>query len=77
MQPKERNELISEIVNALPRHQLSDEEVHYVKMAIKRESQKIEFRNAVIEKTISGLVWAGLVGLGAVIVDFLKSHGIK
>lgn len=77
MQPEERHELISEIVSALPRPQLSDEELQYVKMAIKRESQKIEFRNAVIEKTISGLVWAGLVGLGAVIVDFLKSHGIK
>ena len=41
------------------------------------EARKIKFRDAVIEKTVSGLVWMALVGIGYLIVDFLRNHGLR
>ena len=64
-------------VETAPAPLLTDDEVRYVKLAIKREAQQIEWRQAVITKTLAGLVWAGFVGLGYVVLDYLKAHGWK
>ena len=64
-------------IETAPAPLLTDDEVRYVKLAIKREAQSIEWRQAVITKTLAGLVWAGIVGLGYVILDYLKAHGWK
>ena len=56
---------------------LSDDEAEWVRLAIKREAQSIKLRQAVIEKTLAGLVWAAVVGLGYVALDYLKAHGWK
>ena len=80
MTPEERHELVLEISNAIAcaqKPQLTEEEVQYVKLAIKREAQSIELRQAIIEKTLTGLVWAAIVGLGYVLIDFAKNHGFK
>lgn len=80
MSPEERQQLIADIAAALKQakdDQLTDEERQWVRLAIEAEARKIKFRDAVIEKTLSGLVWAGLVGFGYILVDFLKSHGLK
>ena len=80
MSPEERSQLIADIASALKQAQsqeLTDEERQWVRLAIEAEARKIKFRDAVIEKTLSGLVWAGLVGLGYIVIDFLKSHGLK
>jgi hypothetical protein len=34
-------------------------------------------RKAIIEKSLSGLVWSGLVGLGYIVLDYMKAHGFK
>jgi len=47
------------------------------KMAIKREAQAIDLRQAIIEKTITGLVWMCLVGLGTLVVGWATQHGFK
>lgn len=64
------------VAEAFPRMQaLSPEEVTWVKLAIQREAQSVKLRQAIIEKTLAGLVWAGVLGLGAVVLEYLKNHG--
>lgn len=79
MTPEERSTLVAELAEILkgatPR--LTEDEQTWVKMAIQKEAQSIKLRNAIIEKTLGGLAWAGIVGLGFVLLDFAKSHGIK
>lgn len=77
---EERQQLIAEITEAL-RHtkdkELSDEELQWVRLAIAAEARKIKFRDAVIEKSLSGLVWSAIVGFGYILLDFAKNHGAK
>lgn len=80
MTPEERVQLAAEIAKILqdaPKPQLTDEEMQWVRLAIEAESRKIKFRDAVIEKSLSGLVWSGIVGFGYILLDFLKNHGLK
>lgn len=81
MAPEERAEFVKDIAEALSQRytgtKLTDEEVSYVRLAIQKESQTIKFRQAVIEKTITSLIWALIVGMGLIFLDFLKAHGFK
>ena len=77
----ERDEFISAIAQAVAEKakpaSLTDDEQRWVRMAIQREAQSIELRKAIIEKTLGGLVWAGLVGLGLILLEWLETHGYK
>jgi hypothetical protein len=80
MLPEERALLIAEIAEAIQsskKHELTEEEHQWVKLAISAEARKIRFRDAVIEKSLAGLVWAAIVGVGYVFLDFLKNHGFR
>ena len=80
MSPEERAQLIADIATALKsaqQEELTDEERQWVRLAIAAEARKIKFRDAVIEKSLAGLVWMGLSGVVYVFVDFLKNHGLK
>lgn len=80
MTPEERTQLIAEIAIALGSartNELTEEERQWVRLAIAAEARKIKFRDAVIEKTFAGLVWALVIGIGYVFVDFLRNHGMK
>ena len=78
MSPEDRAILISDITNAIKDASvLTDEEHRWVKMAIQKEAQSIELRKAIIEKTISGLVWMCLVGIGTVFLGWATQHGYK
>ena len=77
---EERTELVQEFAEAMAcanHNQLTDEERQWVRLAIEAEARKIKFRDAVIEKTVTGLVWMALVGIGYLIVDFLRNHGLR
>lgn len=79
MTPEERAEFIADVaaaIQAVP-VSLTDGELQWVRLAIQREAQSIELRKAIIEKTLGGLVWSAIVGIGYLIVDFLKNHGLK
>lgn len=66
------------VARAEPVHEcLSTDEQQWVKLAIAREAQSIKLRQAIIEKTLSGLAWAALLGLGVMIAEFAKNHGWK
>lgn len=80
MSPEERATLVAEIavaLQALPKKELTEDELQWVRLAIAAEARKIKFRDAVIEKSLTGLVWSGIVGIGYVLLDFLKTHGLK
>lgn len=81
MTPEERAQFVADVAAAIKASEgapiLTEEEQQWVRLAIQKEAQSIRLRQAVIEKTLAGLVWSGLVGLGYVIVDFLKNHGLK
>lgn len=56
---------------------LSQDEQRWVKMAIKKEAQSIELRKAIIEKTLSGLVWSAIVGFGYIFLNWATTHGYR
>ena len=79
MTPQDRDELIkaiaAEIRTSAP--VLSDDELVWVRMAIKREAQSIALRQAIIEKSLSSLVWSGVVAIGYLFVQWAAAHGYK
>lgn len=81
MTQQERDELIAAIAAAVRQRStdshLSDDEQRWVRMAIKKEAQSIALRQAIIEKSLTGLVWAAVVGLGAMFLQWATLHGYK
>lgn len=65
------------IADSMPTPLLNEEEAQWVKLAIQREAQSIRLRQAVIEKTLAGLVWSVIVGGALVLADYFKAHGWK
>lgn len=63
------------VQRAMLAHALTPEQAQWVQLAIQREAQSIRLRQAVIEKTLAGLIWAGLVGLGTILYEYLQAHG--
>ena len=81
MTPDERAEFAAEIAAAIRIRStdtgLSEEEQRWVRLAIQVEGQKLEFRKTVIEKTLLSLIWAGIVGLGYIVLGWATNHGYK
>jgi len=78
MSPEERNEFIAELMLQIKSiNSLTDEEQRWVRMAIEKEAQSIALRKAIIEKTLTSLIWMLVVGVGYVLLDFAKQHGFK
>jgi hypothetical protein len=64
-------EAVKEVVHA---HPLSQDEIYWVRMAIKAEAERSQYRKAIIEKSLSGLVWVALVAAGGWFADFFIRH---
>lgn len=62
---------------AVIENSLSADERQWVRLAIQKEAQSIKLRQAIIEKTLSGLVWAAIAGLAILVGDYFKNHGWK
>jgi hypothetical protein len=79
MTPEERALFIADLKTALTSddHCLSTDEQQWVRLAIAKQEQSIRLRQAIIEKSLAGLVWSAIVGAGVVFLDFLKNHGFK
>jgi len=68
-------QLVKQAVNeAVESRPLSAEEVQWVRMAIQADAQRAELRSAIINKTLAGLVWIGIVAAGGWLVDYVTSH---
>ena len=75
-------ETIREAVkDAMPTSLMSDEEYRWVQLAIKKESQSVAFRQAIIEKTFSGVLLLLLATGGGFLLllvqEYAASHGWK
>ena len=80
MTPEERADMAAEIAAHLRRRtdaHLTEEERRWVRMAIQREAQSIELRRAIIEKSLGSLVWSAIVGLGYLLLDYLRNRGVQ
>ena len=80
MTPEDRAAFAAEIAACLrpaTSSNLTEEEQRWVRMAIQREAQSIELRRAIIEKSLGSLVWSAIVGLGLLLLDYLKTHGLR
>lgn len=79
MTPEDRSLLISDLLVALKSSDtcLNVEEQQWVRNAIKAQNDMERLRKAIIEKTLAGLIWAAILGLGYLVVDFFRNHGLK
>jgi hypothetical protein len=79
MTNEERQIFITELMLAFHEAEpkLSDEETRWVRNAIARQEQQLKFRAAVIEKSLAGVIWMILLGIGAVFLEYAKNHGFK
>lgn len=64
-------EVIAEVVES---HPLSDEEVQWVRLAIQAQAKKAAFRQAVIDKTLLGLLSTGILWVCYQVADIVKNH---
>ncbi len=53
---------------------LSNEERSWVRLAIKAEVERSEFRKAVIEKTLSALLYSAIVAIAAYVWHNFQQH---
>lgn len=79
MTPQEREEFIKDVAAAIRSAEpiLTDEEIQYVRLAIKKEAQSIALRRAIIEKTLGGLAWATILGMFYIIKEWASNHGYR
>ena len=71
-----REEIIEAVRAGMEAHPLSPDEVMWVRLAIQASVERAELRKAVIEKTLAGLVWAALCGLGLFLVGYVSAHWV-
>lgn len=62
---------------AMPNAILSDEEYRWVQLAIRRQAQSIAWRQSVIDKSLTALVFSLLGGLVLIIKEYFSNHGWK
>ena len=75
MDKDELTALLREIVSeAVESHPLSNEEVQWVRMAIKAEADRAALRKAIIEKSLASLFWLAIVGAGGWIAEYVSAH---
>ena len=79
MTPEEKKLFVRDVASAVSesRPSLTSEEHTWVKLAIQKEAQSIKYRQAIIEKTLVGLVWMALLGLAIVLKEWAINHGFK
>lgn len=71
-----RDIITNSVQAALPHTMPTAKQLEWLDMLIAREKRKADFQQAVIDKTVTALVWAALAGLGAVIWTMFKEYAI-
>ena len=79
MTPEERKAFVADVAAAITSSApvMSDEERRWVQMAMKRQAQSLEFRQAIITHTFKGLVWAAVIALFILFKEWAMAHGFK
>lgn len=76
----DREAFVADIVKAIQDSQpaaLNEEELRWVRLAIQVEAQRLRLRQAIIEKTFTGLVWMALVAIGYILLDYFQARGLN
>ena len=63
------------VAEAVRLHMPTSEERAYLGLAVRRAARRESLQRAIIEKSLTGLVWAGLAFLGLVFYEYVISHG--
>lgn len=79
MTPAEKTEFLTAVISAVQSNTptVTSDEVRWVRLAIQREAERAALRKAIIDKSITGLVWAALLAIGAVFYEYAVNHGWK
>lgn len=76
-----RGAVLEEVTKAIEGRMLSADEMLWIRLAIKREGQRVQFQKAIIEKTALALIFSFFVavtsGIYMLLYKFLESHGWK
>jgi len=56
---------------------LTEDERAWVKLALQAQAQRVKLRQAIIDKTLTGLVWGALGWVAIILVEYAKAHGWK
>ena len=68
-------ELLKDVIaEVIEQHPLTDDEVQWVRSAIQEQARKAAFRQAVIDKTLLGLLSSGILWAMYQIVDVVRNH---
>ena len=67
--------ILKKVINeSVESHPLSDEEAEWVRLAIQEQVRRAKFRQAVIDKTLIGLMSAALLWIGSKMVEVIMAH---
>jgi ABC-type dipeptide/oligopeptide/nickel transport system permease component len=81
MTPEERAEFVADIAAAirlrLTDKPLTEQESEWVRLAIRKEAQAIEFRKAIIEKSLSALIVTAMLAIAAAAMGWFVTHFYK
>jgi len=70
-------ETIKETVTQIAHeHPLSPEEITWVRLAIQAEAKRDAFRQAVIDKTLTGLIVTMLGAVGVYLLQYFNAHWV-
>lgn len=69
-------EKLEEILGTVVKKMSDEHDLHhdYIKRVLEREDRKAKLHQAIIEKTLSSLVWSTLVGIALLVWNSLKDH---
>lgn len=67
-----RGAVAEEMKHAIDTYMPPEDERKWVQLAMKREARREALHNAIIEKSLTGLVWAAIVGFGYILLEYLK-----
>ena len=65
------------VTEAVEKYMPAEAERKWVQLAMKREARREQLHNAIIEKSLTALAWAVLLGIGSIIYQWLQLHGWK
>ena len=60
----------------MPNLILTPDEQRSLRLLIQRQEQSVRFREAIIEKSLTALMWTAIVGVGIVVREYMIAHGM-
>jgi hypothetical protein len=64
------------VTEAVKEHMPSKEEREFLALAVRRAARREQLQRAIIEKSLTGLVWAGILFIGVVFFEYMIDHGM-